>query len=368
MPDEADALLRLAMVPGLGPVTVGRLLAAVESAAAIFHLGMNRLQAIDGLGPKRARLLCDPRGWDHVADERARCAAAGIRILLRGEDDYPRFFEKLTDPPLAIWLRGRLERRDELALAVVGPRRPSAYGHRQAERFSRSLAELGVTIVSGLARGVDTVAHQAALQAGGRTLAVLGSGFGRLYPSENKDLAERIVADHGALLSEYPYDTKPSPGTFPRRNRLVAALGLGTLVVEAGNRSGALITARLTGELGQEILVIPGPIDRPEHVGAHGLIRDGATLVTSIEDVLEEIPPLKTLAAGEQVNGKRGGPAPALNDRERQVYTLLSDDPRSVDDLIAVSRLPASAVSATLIALEIRRLARRSPAGYVRAL
>lgn len=366
---RAEALLRLALIPGLGPISAQALLAVPAVAAdplALFRLSMRELLAIEGIGPERAGRIRDVRLPDLAADERRACAVAGIRIIVQDEPDYPRFLTRLPDPPLALWLRGALEPRDELALAVVGPRRPSAYGHRQGQRFAKQLASLGATIVSGLARGIDTVAHRAALEAGGRTIAVLGSGFSHLYPEENSGLAEEIAAGHGAVLSEYPLATRPSPGTFPRRNRIVAALSLGTLVVEAGVKSGALITARLAGELGREILVLPGPIDRPEHEGSHRLIRDGATLVASIDDILQEIPPLATMAR-PQGDPEPKGPA-GLNERERKLYVLLGDEARTVDDLQRVTGLPASVVSATLIALELRRVARRAPGGYVQAL
>ena len=367
--DEADALLRLALVPGLGPVTIERLLAVVQHPAEIFSLSMDRLQSIDGVGAERARKLCDPRGADRVAHERARCHAAGVRIMTRRDPDYPRELTNLHDPPVALWLTGALQPRDRLAIAVVGPRRPTAYAHRQAQRLTASLARLGACVVSGLARGIDTVAHEAALSVeGGRTIAVLGSGFEKLYPEENRPLAEKIAAGRGAVLSEFPYGAPPNAGNFPRRNRLVACLSLATLVIEAGGRSGALITARLAGELGREVLVVPGPIDNPACLGSNKLIRDGATLIGSFEDILEEVGPLMTLAGGATAAAAAEPPrATALSGRERQVYTMLDDIPRPVDEIARVGGLPASAVSATLLSLELRRLARKQPGGYVRA-
>jgi DNA processing protein len=367
----ADALLRLALIPGLGPITAHKLLAQAEDPAAIFGWSMDRLQTIDGVGGERARRICDPRGDEAVAIERAACGAAGVRILTRDQPDYPQALTRLGDPPLAVWLTGELQPRDGLAVAVVGPRRPSAYAHRQARRLALGLARLGVTIVSGLARGIDTVAHEAALEADGRTVAVLGSGLGRLYPEENAPLAGRIAAGHGAVLSEFPLATPPSPGTFPRRNRIIAALGLTTLVIEAGNRSGALITARLAMELGREVLVLPGPIDNPECSGSNRLIRDGATLVTGVDDIIDEIEPLATLARGEpKVEGaapEESMRASSLSGREKQIYLLLDDSPHTIDDLVRVGGFPPSAVSATLLSLELRRLVRKTPGGFVRA-
>jgi DNA processing protein len=274
----------------------------------------------------------------------------------------------LNDHPLAVWLQGEIEPRDRLAVAVVGPRRPTAYGHRQAIRFATGLARIGACVVSGLARGVDTAAHQAAVDNGGRTIAVLGSGIGKLYPEENAALAVRI-AGQGAILSEFPLHTPPSPGTFPRRNRLVAALSLATLVVEAGSTSGALITARLAGELGRMVLAIPGAIDNPEAAGVNKLIRDGATLITSLDELLDELGPLATLAkgGGQEMASASDMRSSSLSGREKQLYQLLDDTPRSVDDIVRMADLPASAASTTLLSLELKRLAKKAPGGFVRA-
>jgi DNA processing protein len=367
--NESDALLRLALIPGLGPISAQRLMEQVEHPAEIFSWSMERLQSVDGIGGERARRICDHRGLENAANERARAHAAGVRIITRVDEGYPQALNELSDPPLAIWVQGTLEPRDRLGIAVVGPRRPSAYGHRQAHRLGSALARLGTCLISGLARGIDTVAHEAALGANARTIAVLGSGFDKLYPEENRPLALRIADGHGAVISEFPMATPPSPGTFPRRNRLVAALGLATLVIEAGGRSGALITARLAMELGREVLVIPGPIDNPECAGSNQLIRDGATLVASIDHILEEVEPLMTMAMGMTGGVAVENPrAAALSGREKQIYQLLDDAPRTVDDLVRVGGVPPSAVSATLLSLELRRLVRKMPGGYVRAV
>jgi DNA processing protein len=220
-----------------------------------------------------------------------------------------------------------------------------------------------------LARGIDGIAHEAALATPeGRTIAVIGSGFGKLYPEEHRPLAERIAGGRGAVLSEFPFTTPPSPGTFPRRNRIVAALSLATLVIEAGATSGALITARLAGELGRGVMAVPGAVDNPESAGSNRLLRDGATLVTSVDEILEEVEPLLTLARGAPAGSHQGSPrAAALSGREKQLYHLLDDQPRTVDDLVRATQFPASVVSTTLLSLELRRLARKSAAGFTAA-
>jgi DNA processing protein len=363
----ADAWLRLALVPGLGPITAARLVDAVGGdPVAVFGLRMAQLTAVDGIGGERARRLADPRAETLVAEERARAVTLGVRISTRADDDYPQALLRLADPPLAVWMRGALEPRDALALAVVGPRRPSAYGHRVAQRFCTGLARAGVCLVSGLARGIDTVAHEAALAVDGRTIAVLGSGLGKLYPDENAPLAERI-AGAGCVLSEFPCDMPPAPGNFPRRNRIVAALALATLVIEAGGQSGALITARLAMELGREVLVVPGAIDNPESAGANQLIRDGATLIASLDHIFDEVEPLATLSRGVEQPASEMRSA-TLSGREKQLYALVDDQAKSIDDVVRVAGLPASAVSATLLSLELKRLVRKTPGGFVRAV
>lgn len=362
-----DAYLKLALTHGLGPVGIGRLMTRFGDPAEIFSASMADLREVEGIGSERARAILDPKLNETLETEKARCRTQNLTILTPIDELYPPAFAQLYDPPCAIWMRGTMQGMDRLALAVVGPRHPTVYGHRMAQRLTQQIARLGVTIISGLARGIDTVAHQAALEAGGRTIAVLGSGLNQMYPSENQALSDKIAAN-GAVISEFPLDTRPDKGTFPRRNRLVAALSLGVLVIEAGPTSGSLITARLAAEQGRDVLVLPGPIDRPEHQGSNRLIKDGATMITSFEDILEQLPPLASLA-----NALGPTPAPKiesnLTGREQQVYALLSDEPRTIDDLVRGSEnLPPSAASATLISLELKRIVRKLPGGYIRAL
>jgi DNA processing protein len=365
--DEADALLHLALIPGLGPLHANRLVTAAGSASAVPGLGMERLVVADGVGGERARRICDQRAEERVARERADAHLLKVRIVARGEPDYPAALLALADPPLALWMRGSLEPRDRLAVALAGSRRPSAYAHRQAHRLALALARFGTCLVGGLARGIDTVAHEAALSAGARTIAVLGSGFQRLYPAENQPLLERICDGRGAVLSEFPLHAGPSATTFPQRNRLIAALVLATVVVEAGLRASAVALARLSGELGREVMALPGRIDDPECAGSNRLIRDGATLVTGVEDVLEEVAPLATLAGAHAVEAPGRDRLGSLTGRERQVYQLLDERARTVEDLARVTTVPASSLAAAMLSLELKRLVKKAGAGYVRA-
>ncbi len=281
-----------------------------------------------------------------------------------GDEGYPLQLRELPDPP-ALYVRGAVRREDALAVAIVGSRRATPYGLSVAERLAGDLAARGVTIVSGLARGVDSAAHRGALAAGGRTLAVLGGGLDRVYPPENRALAAAIV-ERGAVLSQFPPGTPPLAHHFPERNRVIAGLGLGTIVVEAGESSGALITAGLAGELGRLVLAVPGPITSEMSRGTNGLVRDGATLIRDWMDVVDELP----MVWRECVRVIASVPTPDVMPRgdEGVVLNLLGEDPVSIDRLIAAGGLGPGRTSAALVALEVTGWARQMPGQrYVRS-
>jgi DNA processing protein len=281
-------------------------------------------------------------------------------LVLLDEPEYPVLLRPIDLPPPFLLVRGELLRSDGLAVALVGSRRGSAYGLRMAERLGSDFGGRGVTVVSGLARGVDTAAHQGSLDAGGRTVAVLGSGVDVVYPPENRQLADAIIRT-GALVSQFPMGTPPLPHHFPARNRLIAGMTLGTVVVEAAERSGALITARLAGELGREVYAVPGNVSSPGSHGANALIQDGAKLVQGWEDIVAEWPSewrraLRETSATAPVRTGREAPA---DPGERMILAALGDEPVAVDTVVEESRLPSSQVSAGLLALELRGLVRR---------
>jgi DNA processing protein len=298
------------------------------------------------------------RAARHQAGAAARCEA---RLVLVEDTEYPPSLRAIDLPPPFLLVRGGLLREDGLAVAIVGSRRGTPYGLRVAERLGADLGARGVTVVSGLARGVDTAAHLGALGTGGRTLAVLGSGVDVVYPPENRRLAAE-VAEAGALVSQFPMGTAPLPHHFPARNRVIAGLSLGTVVVEAAERSGALITARLAGELGREVYAVPGNVSSPGSLGTNSLIQDGAKLVQGWEDVVAEWPPewrraLRPLpASGASTQREAEG---TVEPGERAILALLGDEPVAVDAVVERSRLPSSQVSAGLMALELRGLVRR---------
>jgi DNA processing protein len=284
-------------------------------------------------------------------------AAVDVVHLLPRDPRYPALLAAIPSPP-AVWVRGTLARDDALAIAVVGTRRATAYGLAAAERLAFDLAARGVTIVSGLARGVDTAAHRGALAAGGRTVAVLGSGVDVAYPPENRALLEDVIG-RGAVVSQFAPGTPPLPGNFPARNRLIAGLALGVVVVEAPEHSGALITAALAGDLGREVFAVPGPVTAATSRGAHGLILDGAKLVRDWRDVVQELPnPWRRAVRAPEEPSEDDGPAPG-SDEARVLSTLAVDEPQHIE--VLVSRVGGSSgrVAAALVMLELAGWARQ---------
>ena len=363
LPDIAT-MLHLCMLPGMGPRTLTALLERFETPAAVLSASGEALAAVRGVGPKLVHQIRTASHHVSVESILQWCEANHTHVVCRGMDEYPRSLSELADAPPVLFAQGRWLAEDELAVAIVGTRHATTYGLRAAERFGYLLAKAGVTVISGLARGIDAAAHQGALNAEGRTIAVLGSGLGRIYPAEHTLLAESISA-RGAVLSEYAPDAKPRGGMFPQRNRLIAGLALATLVIEAPDRSGALITARLAGEQGREVLALPGPVTSRASRGCNQLIRDGATLVQTVDDVLESLGPMRQSVTAEDGREVRNGSELNLNAIERQVLGAIAETSTLVDQVITDSGLPAHRVVAVISVLEMRRLVRRLSGQYV---
>lgn len=361
------AAIRLAMVPGVGPRIRQLLLERFESAVEVFRAAPSELRDVKGVGPKLMNAIVRAVDEIDVESEIRRCDDHGVRILIETDDDYPRMLKEVCDPPGVLFVRGRLRETDALAVAIVGTRHPTAYGKQQAERLAGGLARAGLTVISGLARGVDGVAHRAAMAAGGRTIAVLGSGVMNIYPPEHKDLSDDIARSAGAVISENPPMTAPQGGMFPQRNRIISGMTLGTIVVEAAYRSGALITARHAMEQNREVFAVPGRVDCRMAGGCNRLIRDGATLIESVDDVLEQLGPLVEPIAGSDTDGRTvHSPAELqLNDIERAILDLVEKGGTPIDTVIADSGMAAHQVIATLSVLEMRRLVRRTGGGTV---
>lgn len=363
----SQSLLALNMLPKLGPVRIRRLLDRFGNAEGVFRAREQQLIRVKGIGPELARIIV--RWEDHVdleGEERA-IRERGLTVLTPESETWPNTLHHLPDAPILLYVWGEIEARDAHAIAIVGSRKLTHYGRSSTQKFSFQLAHAGFTILSGLARGIDTAAHEGALAANGRTIAVLGSGLGQLYPPENMSLAERIAGGHGAIVSEFPIYTAPDTQTFPQRNRIVAGWSKGILVVECPARSGALITANLAGDYGRNLFAIPGPIDRVSSEGCNQLIRDGATLVTDGSQILEELSELPLpepqqsqpdLPLAEPI------PTPDLSDEEQSVVEHLDAEPQTMDQVIENSGLTAAVVAATLLRLEMKSLVKQLPGSY----
>jgi DNA processing protein len=366
--DELLDLVRLTMVSGVGPQTMRALLGRFGSAGRVLSATVSELRSVSNVGPKLADKIARGRQECDAETELTLCRRADVRILPRDDEGYPPPLENIPDPPSLLYCKGQLEPRDQLAIAIVGSRHCSPYGVRVAERLAGGLARVGITVVSGLARGIDAAAHRGAMKAGGRSIAVLANGLASVYPPEHEDLA-RALTECGALLSEMPMRQVPLSGLFTQRNRIISGLSLGVVVVEATPRSGSLSTANHAMEQNREVFAVPGPVDSLSSRGSHRLIRDGAKLVETVDDILEELGPLVQEVRTTPDEPPVRHPAElALNDAERSLLGRLDDTPTSVDDLITATGMTAAQVMATLSVLELKRMVRRLPGHrFVRA-
>ncbi|WP_235905353.1 DNA-processing protein DprA [Tautonia marina] len=355
-------LLCLAMIPGIGPLTSRALLDSFGSAGKVLSASLADLKRVPGVGPKLAEKIVSARRDLDPEVELQRCRQQGVRPIPFDDPEYPEPLKSISDPPALLYVRGTLLPTDSLAIALVGARKATPYGMRIAERLAGSLARVGLTVVSGLARGIDAAAHRGALRAGGRTIGVLGNGLGSIYPPEHAELAAEVAAS-GAVVSEQPMEQKPLAGLFPQRNRLIAGLCLGVVVVEAAPRSGSLSSAHHAMEQNREVFAVPGPIDSITSRGCHALIRDGARLVETVDDILEELGPLAravSVSSEPEAPEVRHPAELSLTDHERAVLGHLDDLPRGIDELIVRTGLAPSQVMATMAILEMRRLIRRN--------
>ena len=348
--------LRLTLAPGVGGETQRRLLQAFGLPEAIFAAGMKALAGVVGAAPAERLLAFDAAAEIEAAVTWA--ASPGNRILTLADADYPQALLECADPPTLIYLKGEASLLNERCLAIVGSRNPTPQGEANAVAFAGELAAAGLTIVSGLALGIDAAAHRGALKAGGHTIAVIGTGADRIYPARNRELAHAI-GERGAILSEFPLGTPPLAGNFPRRNRLIAGLSRGCLVVEAAAQSGSLITARLAAESGREVFAIPGSIHSPLSKGCHQLIRQGAKLVDAAGDVLEEL---------GWASARPAEPAHAAAPAADALLSALGQDPCTLDVLAARAGLTPDALLAMLLQLELEGHVASLPGGRYQRL
>jgi DNA processing protein len=373
--------LRWALTDGIGPLLFSRLLIQLGDPVRALGASAQTLQTVKGIGRDTAGQIARSRDAAEVELEIAAAAEYGVRIICRADAEYPEGLRHIPDAPIVLYVKGELRPTDAVALAIVGSRRCTIYGSEQARRFGELLAGAGFTVVSGLARGIDAFAHHGAVECGGRSIAVMGRGLTEVYPPENASLAEKLL-ERGAWLSELPMKAAVRAENFPGRNRIIAGLTLGTLVVEAAQRSGALITARLASEYNREVFALPGRVQDPMSQGTNALIRDGsAKLVMCLEDILDELGEVgRTLKAGTASAPSQPGPVgnrppvgqtdqravpQRLTTAERRVYDVIGYHEILQDEVIRAAELPPGEVLAALTSLELKGLIRRMPGNLV---
>ena len=386
---ETKSLIHLNLIPGIGNHTIRRLLAAFGSAEKSVTATSEELAQIDGLTPDVRRQLIEGRSRAPLAQELELIERHQCHIVTINNSSYPPLLKQIDDPPVLLYIIGDFPPQDAPSIAIVGSRSPTEYGKTTSQQLSYQLAERGVTIVSGFARGIDTCAHRSALEAGGRTIAVLGCGLSIIYPEANRALAAEII-ESGALISEFPMTMPPRGKNFPRRNRVISGLTLGTLVVEASDRSGSLITARHAAEQGREVFAVPGQIFSGVSRGTHSLINQGATLINSVDDLLDALPQDYTQvlegespeaarqpssskrsdkAARPQSVEKRSTPTPQpkakvelnLTPDEQVVLAAMAADSVHIDEITRITQLPIGKVSSLLVMLELKGIVQQLP-------
>ena len=358
--NEYARWIALSQVKGLGGVSFKKLAAHFVDPTRVFSASAEELQQVPGLDKSVIEGLVNFSGWEQIETEIRRIRQAEVTIVPFTDVRYPARLRMIADPPPFLYVKGEIRAEDDKAVAVVGSRSASDYGRKVTRDLSRGLAALGFTVVSGLARGIDGTAHETALGCGGRTIAVLGSGVDRAYPPEHAALYRRI-SQNGAVVSELPVGTRPMAFNFPPRNRLISGLSLGVVVVEATEKSGSLITAALALEQGREVFAVPGEVGSSRSRGAHRLIRQGAKLVETVEDIVEEIAPQLLTRAGEQAkDGRRGLPQNA-SEEVKKIFHLLQERSLQIDEVIESSGFSPSKVSEVLLDLELQGYLRQLP-------
>jgi len=349
----------LSRVQGLGCVSFKKLAGHFGDPTEALSASTAALAEISGLDQSVIDGLRNFSAWDEAEKEIIRAEKAAVKIVPFTDSSYPARLRMIPDPPPLLYLKGEIRREDEKAVAVVGSRSTSDYGRRVARDLCRGLASLGFTVVSGMARGIDGTAHETSLNAGGRTIAVLGSGVDRVYPAEHDKLYRRI-SENGGVISEFPMGTRPLAFNFPARNRVISGLSLGVVVVEATEKSGSLITAALALEQGREVFAVPGEVGASRSRGAHRLIRQGAKLVETVDDIMEEIAPQLLVRSGKAVSAPRRTLPPSLGDEFQRIFGLFQERPLQIDEVIESSGCSPSRVSEILLELELQ--------GYIKQL
>ncbi len=364
---ERQAFLILNALPNIGPITLNRLLAELGGdPRLIFTAGRRRLEAVKGVGPVISATLGDWTQHFDLAREETRIAQSQVDFIIGSDEAYPKLLREISDPPIALYRKGRYD-FSQPCIAIVGSRRTTLYGMATAKKIGAELARLGFCVVSGLARGIDTAAHEGALSVGGKTAAVLGNGLDIVYPPENLSLY-RQIEEHGAVLSEFPLGRRADRQSFAMRNRIVAGMCEATVVIESDVDGGAMITARFAGEQGRLLFAVPGRIDQPSSAGCHQLIRDGATLLTSVDDLLSELnylDGLRPAPISEKPGTPEGTPANLTRDEARVFACFAGGAQLTPDALAELTGLAAAPLSAVLMMLELKRaIAKRADGSF----
>lgn len=353
--DEIYYWIALTLIQDVGPLKAKRLLSIFKDPVDIFKANKKDLCNIDGIGEKTANEIKGFKSWDMVERCMNLMMKEDIKAIHLRDPLYPEMLKFIENPPIVLYYKGRLNGDDRYAIGIVGSRKPTHYGISVAEKLSEELASMGFTIISGMARGIDSCAHKGAIRAGGRTIAVFGSGINVPYPPENKTLMNRII-ESGCVMSEYPPDTLPDRENFPNRNRLISGLSLGIIVVEATMKSGALITANLAIEQGREVFAVPGNINSENSKGTNNLIKNGAILIRDVKDVLEELAP--SLKGFIKRKEKRDL---TLKEEEKILCNFLSGEPKHIDIISREAKLTSSRVLSLLLELELKGLVKQIP-------
>jgi len=358
--ENIEYWLYLNAIQGLGPIKGKALLDKFETPQNIFKTTDNELASIEGIGTDLIEKIRNKEKWLDIKKEISLIQKLQIKIVTFNDQEYPPLLKNIHSFPLVLYVKGEFKEQDyKMPIAIVGMRKASYYGKSVTEELAENLASAGFTIVSGMARGIDTSAHQGALKKG-RTIAILGSGLNYIYPRENKKLSEKI-SQNGVLLSEFPMNTPPDKFNFPRRNRIISGLSLGVVVVEAEGKSGALITANIASEQGRDVFAVPGKIDSAYCKGTHKLIQDGAKLVTNWKDIASEL----THEIDWETQAKtQEKPNIKLEEFEEKIYTLLSTESKQIEEILKESRISSSKALSALLSLELKGLAKQLPGKF----